>query len=710
MSTGEQEKGELLLRKEDEDLIQNILESHKDKPVLSNTDAFTETAQCFQEMGRYTEEIPNRHRNSKYSKFWRREAQRALQGFDAGHDRITGYHYWYLNFCPIERVIDKGEVGANGKKRTYRAHDFPDVWDSDYMFFHHIEEAENAGEHVNVLKTRRRGYSYKGAAMLCRNYFLIPRSKNYVFAGDGEYLTGADGILSKAWDIMDFVDGHTEYSKMRHYKNTEDHKRASYQVVEGGKTIEKGYKSEIVGVTLKDNPHRARGKAGQLILFEESGAFPGITTAWEIAKESVKQDDYVFGTLVAFGTGGEEGARFEGAENMFYNPDGYEIRPSRNIWDQGSLNGKRSCFFIPDYYNRSGNDNMDEHGNSLIENALRDIIKGRRKKERYNKDPAHMAQTKAEKPLTPQEAMMTMRGGFFPEDELRRRLSVLETNNELDMVHVGRLDWDPENPRGVEWRPDETGVQIIREYPLRNKSFKEGGIEIYEHPSEDPDGNVTGIYIAGMDTADDDDVENSSSLLSVFVMDALKRTIVAEYTGRPTKVKVFYDNMAKLLMYYDAKCNYENNKKGVFQHFENKAWTHLLCETPQTLKDKQMVSSNRSGNAAYGTPANQKVNNYALRLIREWLLDPAYGAENMDNVNTIRSKALLQELIKWDSGGNYDRVSAMGMLMLYEEFERRYLPTMDDTGHIEYDPGGSPEAQSDFFEDVRVTGNTDITG
>lgn len=68
-----------------------------------------------------------------------------------------------------------------------------------------------------------------------------------------------------------------------------------------GNEVELGYKSEIIGVTLKDNPDIVRGKAGKLIIFEEAGSFSELGAAWQIARPSVEQDGVAFGTMVAFG-------------------------------------------------------------------------------------------------------------------------------------------------------------------------------------------------------------------------------------------------------------------------------------------------------------------------------------------------------------------------------------------------------------------------
>lgn len=87
-----------------------------------------------------------------------------------------------------------------GHKRTRRERifDFPSFWDGDLYYFNAIEEAEETGQHMAVLKCRQRGYSFKGASMLVRNYELIPGSKNFAVASEQKFLVG-DGLLTKAW-------------------------------------------------------------------------------------------------------------------------------------------------------------------------------------------------------------------------------------------------------------------------------------------------------------------------------------------------------------------------------------------------------------------------------------------------------------------------------------------------------------------------------
>jgi len=103
---------------------------------------------------------------------------------------------------------------GNLRNRRQRILEFPSFWDYDYYYFCAIEQAELEGKHMAVLKCRQRGYSFKGGSMLVRNYMLIPGSKNFAIASEQKFLIG-DGLLTKAWQIMDFLDKHTAWAKQR---------------------------------------------------------------------------------------------------------------------------------------------------------------------------------------------------------------------------------------------------------------------------------------------------------------------------------------------------------------------------------------------------------------------------------------------------------------------------------------------------------------
>ena len=323
---------------------------------------------------------------SEYFKYWDEQRDRCKYGYTADDgDFISGYNYFYLNFCPIQRIIYTTITNLDGttKVKKTRELQFPDFYDYDYYFFLAVEDAEGLGKHLCALKSRRKGYSYKNAAMACRNYYLFPGSKTYIYASNKQYLT-EDGILTKAWDYMDFIDKNTAWGKKRSV-NTSMRKRAGFFTKdEYGNEVELGFKSEIIGVTLKDNPDVVRGKAGKLIIFEEAGSFSELGAAWQIARPSVEQDGVAFGTMIAFGTGGDEDSHFETLKDMFYNPDGYNCLGFDNIWDE-TPSDKQCGFFIPQYTNmdfRDENGNriyMDKDGNTLYKKSVEYILSERRK-------------------------------------------------------------------------------------------------------------------------------------------------------------------------------------------------------------------------------------------------------------------------------------------------------------------------------------------
>lgn len=268
---------------------------------IKNSDKFRQSAIFFQEHGCYTLAPIG---TTDYIQFWEQEKERCLHGYVAPDgDEITGYHYFYLNYSPIMKLdeVEYTDKYGNKRKRRERILGFPRFYDYDYYYFNAIEDAEEAGKHMAVLKARQRGYSFKGASMLVRNYELIPGSKNFAVASEQKFLIG-DGLLTKAWQIMDFCDKHTAWAKQR-LTSTRMERVSGFKVTdEFGKSTEQGYLSSITGITLKNDPERIRGTRGKLVLWEEGGKFPNLLTAWRVEQPAVETDDGVaFGLMVAFG-------------------------------------------------------------------------------------------------------------------------------------------------------------------------------------------------------------------------------------------------------------------------------------------------------------------------------------------------------------------------------------------------------------------------
>ena len=185
----------------------------------------------------------------------------------------------------------------------------------------------------------------------------------------------------------------------------------------------------------------------------------------------------------------------------------------------------------------------------------------------------------------------------------------------------------------------------------------------------------------------DDDYSGTTSLTSIFIYDLYTDRIVAEFTGRPKFANDFYEICRRMLIFYHATLNYENNRKGLFTYFDQKRCLHLLCDTPQILRDMDYVKGSGYGNKAKGCNATAQINTWGRRLQRDWLMSPAY-MQDVDedgnqvgqklNMHCIRSIAYIEELIGWNPDGNFDRISAMGMLMIYREDRLKYIHQRDN--------------------------------
>ena len=605
-----------------------------------------------------------------YNTYWEQETDRCLNGYVAPDgDYITGYYYFYLNYSPIMKLEEVKYTDRNGNVRTRRERilDFPRFWDYDYYYYNAIEEAEDQGKHMSVLKSRQRGYSFKGASMLVRNYELIPGSKNFAVASEQKFLIG-DGLLTKAWQIMDFIDKHTAWAKQR-LVSTRMERVAGYKVTdEFGKQTEQGYMSSISGITLKNDPERIRGTRGKLVLWEEGGKFPGLLDAWRIEQPSVETDDGVaFGLMIAYGTGGTEGASFTGLKELFYKPEAYNVLAFPNIWDDNAE--QTNCgFFVPSWSNLESFDKdgnyvyMDKDGNSLREKAIENLIEQRNKIKDGGASQQSIDRFISERPIKPREAVLELGKNIFPRKLLMDQLTRIRTNTKLrNMKHTVDLNWDGNG----QIMATEKKSGDITEYPLKKGDKPHGSIVIWEYPIKDP---PFGLYIGGCDPYDHDD-SFTNSLGSVFIFKRVKAgeawndVIVAEYSGRPDTAEEYYENVRKLLVFYNARLLFENERKGIYPYFTNKHCDYLLADQPDKIISE--VFKDSKVQRRKGCHMTKQIRAYGEGLILEWLLEEYEPGH--PNVERVYSEPLIEELIENDGVKNVDRVIALCMVMIYRE-------------------------------------------
>lgn len=640
--------------------------------ILENIDYFRQPAIFFDKNKKYTNIPPNSNPKSEYAEFWKQELYKWKYGMirESDGEWIPGELYFYWNYSPIWLV--KTIATSDGQRsQGERVRAFAKPWLGDYLYFHYTAKAKRLGKHGKILKCRGIGFSFKNASESPRNMYVFSGSgnPNFHLASEKTFLSGDKGIWGKIIDSLDWVAEHTPLPSMRTIDATKEMNiQLGYKDEYGSR---KGLLSSVSAISLKDNPDKARGIRGPLIHYEEDGLFPNLEKAWNVNRKAVEDGGVSFGFMLAGGTGGVEGASFAGSEKLFYKPDAYNIMGLPNVYDKNS-NGETECgFFWGAYLNR--NECYDEvNGEPDVIKSLIEILLDRFKVKYNSSDANAITQKKAEEPITPQEAVMRTEGTVFPVADIKDYLESVSPKKESFLAehYIGDLIYN--NSGDVEWKPNSD------KYPLRSYDSSDtnrtGCLEIFEMPRKNADGKIAqGRYIFGIDPIDAD---TGSSLFSIVGLDTFTDRIVCEYTGRPRLASDAYELSLKLIKFYNGVANYEKNLKGLFSYFDSKNCLFYLCDTPQILKDMEMVKSvNAYGNNAKGTHATLEINKWGRLLQAQWLLSNYNDTLNEEGVQDdkslklhhVRSLPYLEECIAWNSDGNFDRVSAMGMLFLLRE-------------------------------------------
>lgn len=640
-------------------------------PIIEDTDYFRPVALFYKEHGKMTNLRPNANPNSEFGKWIREEIRRIWYGYVRESDGawVTGDMYFYLNYCPIIQ----SKIRKNTKIAD-RIVDTPEFWEGIWWRSNYIEQARNLGHHCAEIAKRGASKSYFVASILAKLFILGENEdtsksvRAMVTAYQREYLV-KDGTLNKFVEMIDYIAQNTEFPSKRLRSSLQDMQwKMGYVDLDTG--TQRGTLNEIIGVSSKDDPDKLRGKRSSRIIIEEFGNFPKVTDTYRVILPSVQEGNIVFGQMILIGTGGSEGADFAGANEIIYNPLGFNIYAVPNVYDKSAQGKNNTIFFFGAYVNRKGCYNQD--GISDVTKALLELCYDRYLVKYNTTDSMALTRTKAENPITLQEAIMRRDSTLFPVATIMDRIHQIDGNpNEYDDVYVGELELKKDGK--VEFKP--TSAQPIRHFPHKDNKL-EGAVEIFKMPELDRDGKpFNGRYIASQDPYDDDSAE-TMSLGSTFILDLWTDKIVAEYTGRPMFADDYYETSRRMCLFYNARMNYENNKKGLFAYFSKMNCLYLLTDVLEFLKDKDMVKGQLYGNKAKGTNATAPINAYARTLIRNWLLKPVVTVQVVDgeeqevtvpNLMFIKSKALLQELAQWNPDGNFDRVSSLGMLMLLRE-------------------------------------------
>jgi hypothetical protein len=650
--------------------------------MLTNTKVFLEARINYELTGAYTNALIGTY---QYNEFWKEETRKCMEGVTIGNLTIPGTYYFYLNYTRMDLKDEKTGRKTQG---------FPRFTDVDLEFFTLIEKARAEKKGFIMVKPRRTGFSYKNAALVTHEYNFYRDAKCIISAYENKY---SDNTMAMTLNNLNFLDQATVWYKPRN-PNTQDFVKARHlKKMEDGRDIWVGYQSQIKKITFKDNSFASAGLSSSIFLFEEAGIFSNIIESYNISEPCWKDGEDMIGLPIIYGTGGDMGGGTAAFSEMYYDPERFNLLAFPNDWEPDK--GNQQCgWFLPATRQRFGafTDKetketvklVDDEGNSNENAAMKSIIAFRETK---RGNPSAFRDAVTQYPITPSEAFLVTSGNMFPTMLLNERLAELKSNPQkyAEANWIGNIIVTEEGELRFQ---SLDNVMPLRDYPLKKRPDDDisGCIEIFEQPQKDNDGRVfSRRYVVSIDPYDDD-YSTTDSAGSAFVFDRFTRRIVAEYTGRPQLAKDFYENCRKLIIYYNAMGFPEINKLGFVTYMEHKKALYMLAETPSQLRDK--VEWRPNLNTSYGFKATERTNTWGRELIREWLLEPIEPNSEILNVNRIRSTGLIQELIKWNKDGNFDRVSSLIAALILDVTLNREIIKLEERKTKSF-------LESDFFKE-----------
>lgn len=662
-----------------EDAFNSSVEEFKFK----DTNRFRQPALTFMKHGYYTDAIKG---SRDYFDFWDTELERITNGFTVDNVFIPPDYYFFLNYCPMETVVEKKIIDEKGRESTYseRETNFPHFWDAHYRLFMGIhiarygikledykelpidlgliEDEDNlkGGHHFLFLAPRGVGKSYVQSALSARRYFTVKKAACFHIAGDKAYLT-EDGVYTKFYQYVTHINTHTAFTQYSDVKNDFNsmHLRASYRDALGN---EKGRLSEVIGKTIGDGKvNKLRGKRG-LFIIEEIGSLPVASELWKTIRAGTEQGNKVYGQIVAMGTGGDVSGGAEFMEKAFYQPEPFNILKYQNNWDNG-LAGTECAFFLPATYNVSF---IDEEGNTDRKTSLK-FIEEKRRKAAKSKDASDLLGVKAEEPLTPSEALLRVDSTLFPKAQLLQwKQEILANNLHNHMVTNGYFVEKGNNK--VEFVPDQEAIPVNK-YPHDKRLPLQGCVSIYEIPHYEGTKIPNNLYSVVVDPYYH---ETGTSLGAIYVMKNINNfskpddCIVASYRGRPDSMEQFHKMCYHFSLYYNAKIGIENNAgQTLITWFKTHKLLHCLApEFELSFNEAIPKSSVRRG---FGMHIDKRRKEIGLAYLAEWLTSKWYitdDGEQLYNFHKIFDLGFLDELINFNPDGNFDSCLIAGEKVL----------------------------------------------
>ena len=592
---------------------------------------FREAALTFIKTGSYTT-FP---RNTKpYNDYWREQRRRCVEGYTVGKYRITGDHYFFLNFYTMNTVNEDAEKATTG-----RVNGFPRFAAKQYEFFHYVEMCEYIGKDICMLKARGVGFSEILACIGVRP-FITTRRFHTIYTANAD--AQLQPVLDKCWEQLNWLNMNTNggMKKSRMKVDNIKQKRASLVNKEG---VEYGTMSEIEGI-VADNPRKVRGNRCERLIFEEAGSNPCLIKSWIQGNALVELGGRKIGSRICGGTGGDSGDALAGLSHIFNNPIGYNVLPYKNN-DTRDGRVQFTGWFLPAHKFALDSSFVDNRG---VTDFVR--FKEHYEKTRRNLEGKDLVIYCAEHCFCPEEALLMQGDNLFDAATL---------SDQLVNIRVHKQYTKPE-PTALVWDSTKTSVKAM--------PFSGSKLLVVEPPELDESGNVfKNLYVAGIDAIDmgsqdsasDYDVSDFCVIIKKRINGLSEPKYVAMYKDRPRDIREAYDITLKLLTWYNCQALLEYTKISIQQYFKERNKDNLFMTRPE-FAVSQKTRYSKSSKRLIGLPATESVIRHGLDLISMYINDYCHA---------IDFDEMLEQLLNYsyENKKKFDIVAAMQMAEVADE-------------------------------------------
>lgn len=604
-----------------------------------------------------------------FEKLVKEEEARCLGGVTVDGVFFPGWLYWHLNHWWIRDDIEDEYDNIVRRKLL------PSLRDNEWIVSEYLEQCRIEKKGYLHIGVRQFGKSEIMASYQGYHATLFQNTQNVIVGGN-------DSDLSLLKDKIDYGLRNI-WEGLRIPMLDKDWRKPMVRLGLKAKDNDDEVWSYLIIRNVADgkNTEGPAGVTAKAYATDEIGKFP-FAQSFEAAKPAFKSKFGWRCVPLLFGTGGsfEKGAD---AERFFYHPDANNFLAVTD-----PVTAEKTCVFMSGLYR------LDCKYETTLGDYLRkekkittptpeldkvtffasdkmkalELIKAERANKALDPDQTEYLKLIMYYPLTPKECFLSSSENFFNTDIARNQKERLEV--QYPGLKIGMyVDLIEESDKIIH----KPSLRLpISSFPRNAKENTNCPIVILEHPAPDP---PYGLYVAGIDPYRFEKALNSDSLGAIYIFkrsydvlsDSFQDMPVAWYVARPDSKDTWNNNVRLLIKYYNAIALCENDEMSFIDYMIAKGDGHMLMDTPDWIKEYNPTSSaNIRQKGVSSSPKNIELFNTNLKQYLEEVFAsvPVSGSEETKKllgVAKIYDPTVLDEVIKWNKDGNFDRIRALSI-------------------------------------------------